>query len=374
MGLDKEKGLEVGDVEFHEISSKFNLTKLFQKHVSILAQSGAGKSHCVSVLIEELLDRNEDLGKPAIIVIDPHGEYIGFAEDPKYQNRTKILDKKSLKISANQLSANQISEFQPFISAVERRDLNKIIKNLRDQKIAYDMDELISAIELSDIKPNVKSPLLSWLSDLNSIGFFSNYDSPSLEELARMDQLTVVDLSDFVHLKEKQIIVTHLARRLFEARRANKIPPFIFILEEAHQFIPEQVDSSRAISKNIMETIAREGRKFHSSLVLVSQRPIQLSTTALSQCNSSIILRISNPYDIKHIGESIEGVTSDIMNMLPGLKVGEAIVTGEVVNYPILIQVRDRKSKKSEKGIRLEDALLKFNEKVLKNKKDLDTF
>jgi len=373
LGLD-ENGLNIGEIEFHNLQAKLNLTKLFQKHCSILAQTGAGKSYLVSVLLEEILDRKEELGKPAVIVIDPHGEYLGFGED-NYSNKTKIFDNNNLKIAAHSLSANQICELQPFISPVEKRELTRIIEKLKEEKIAYDMNELIAAVEISDIKPNIKAPLVSWLNDLNSTGIFSNVTKPSLEELAKIGQLSIIDLSNFVHLRDKQIIVTFIARKLFEARRANKIPPFILFIEESHQFSPEREEKFQAISKSIIETIAREGRKFGASLVLISQRPIQLSVTALSQCNTSILLRIVNPYDIKHISESCEAISSDIIEMLPGLKVGEAIITGAVVNYPIIVKVRKRKSKESPKiGIKLEEAIKKYKEEEKQKIEDLKAF
>jgi hypothetical protein len=374
LGLDQEKGLAVGEVEFHNIDTRLNLTKLFQKHCAILSQTGFGKSHLVSVLIEEILERKEELGRPAIIVVDPHGEYVGFSEDEKFVTKTKVFNESNISIATYSLSANQICEFQPFISHVERRELSKIVEKMRERKNAYDLNDLIAEVEISEIKPVTKAPLVAWLSDLNSTGLFKNVDSPDVGELAVSGQLSVLDLSEFIHLRDRQIIVANIARKLFAARRENKIPPFIFVIEESHQFVPEQEEKSGAISKNVIETIAREGRKFNACLVLVSQRPIQLSTTALSQCNSHIILRVSNPYDLDHIGQSCEGVTKDVLNMIPGLKVGEALVTGEVVNYPLLVRIRDRKSKKSEKGIRLEDVLTDFTNSSTKKTKDLKTF
>ncbi len=373
LGLD-ENGLNIGEIEFHNLQAKLNLTRLFQKHCSILAQTGAGKSYLVSVLLEEILDRKEELEKPAVIVIDPHGEYLGFGED-NYSKKTKIFDENNLKIAAHSLSANQICELQPFISPVEKRELTRIIEKLKEEKIAYDMNELIAAVEISDIKPNIKAPLVSWLNDLNSTGIFSNATKPNIEELSKIGQLSIIDLSNFVHLRDKQIIVTFIARKLFEARRANKIPPFILFIEESHQFSPEREEKFQAISKSIIETIAREGRKFNASLVLISQRPIQLSVTALSQCNTSILLRIVNPYDIKHISESCEAISSDIMEMLPGLKVGEAIITGAVINYPVIVKVRKRKSKESPKiGIKLEEAITKYKEEEKQKIEDLKAF
>lgn len=374
LGLDEEKGLYIGKVIFHDLDAKLNITKMFQKHCAVLAQTGFGKSHCISVLIEELLERYEGYGRPAVIVIDPHGEYGGFAQDENYITKTKVFNDKKISIATSNLSERQICEFQPFITDVARRELSKIIRQLKEKKEVYDMNELIDAVEASNVVDRTKGPLIAWLSDLKSGGLFDKINSPSVEELAVQGQLSILDLSELIHLRDKQIIVTRIARKLFEARRQNKIPPFILVVEEAHQFAPENEETSKAISRSIIETIAREGRKFNACLVLVSQRPVLLSTTALSQCNSSIILRVSNPYDIKHIGESCEGMSGDILNMLPGLKVGEAFVTGEVVNYPLLVKIRERKSKKSEKGVKLEDALVRFKEDRKIATKDLDAF
>ncbi len=374
LGLDTN-GLNLGNLEFHEILAKLNLTKLFQKHCSILAQTGAGKSYLMSCIIEEILDRDEGMGRPAVIIIDPHGEYVGFSEDRNYLERTRIFGRNNLKIATHKLSAREISELQPFISSVARRELDKFIKELKNRKQSYDMQALVDELEASEIKPNIKEPLVSWLNDLNSTGLFSNIDSPTIDQIAVMGQLSIIDLSETIQLRDKQVIVTHLARKLFEARRAGKIPPFVLVVEEAHQFSPEKVERSGAISKNVIETIAREGRKFNASLVLVSQRPIQLSTTALSQCNTSILLRIVNPYDIRHIMESCEAISSEVMEMLPGLKVGEAIVTGAAVTYPILVHIRERKSKESSKiGVKLEDAAKKFSQEAKLKDEDLEAF
>ncbi len=374
LGLDKERGLNIGNVEFHNLESRLNMTKLFQKHCAILAQTGFGKSHLVSVLIEELLDRSLVYGRPAVIVIDPHGEYSGFGNDQNYITKTKVFNQNNIRIATNNLSERLISQFQPRISDVARRELRKIIKEMWEKHKSYDMRELIETIDSSEINDKTKYPLMSWLDELDDMEIFQKINSPTLEDLAKEGQLTVLDLSDFTRINEKQIIVSYFANKLFNARRAGKIPPFVLIVEESHQFAPEQEDRSRAISKGIIETIAREGRKFNACLVLVSQRPVQLSTTALSQCNSNIILRVSNPYDLQHIGKSCEGVDDDILKQLPQLKVGEALITGEAVNHPLLVRVRERSSKKSEKGIKFEDELIKFKNAQEMSHKDLETF
>ena len=204
---------------------------------------------------------------------------------------------------------------------------------------------------------------------------FSTLTVPDITSTLLPATLTIFDLSDFIHLKERQIIVTYFLRRIFGARRNKEIPPVIIFVEEAHQFAPESREKEEAISKFVIETIAREGRKFGVSLVLISQRPIKLSTTALSQCNTFILLRIVNPYDIKHIGESCESITSDIIRSLPGLKVGEAFITGEAVKFPFVFRVRKKKFEGEVRlGKNLEESVIEFLENKKRIKEDLEAF
>jgi len=372
LGLDVKSGLDIGKIEFHNIDAKLNITRLFQKHLAILAMSGAGKSFLSSVLIEEILNRDRN-SRPSIIVIDPHGEYGGFEQDEKYRASTKVYDGEKVTIATNGLSAYQLSVLQPKISSVQRRELGPVIRKLREEKPSYNIQDLIDAVLNSDIKDaKTKNVLASWLHELEYTGLFSNRDNPSVKDLAFQGNLSILDLSNIVDIKRKQIIVSYFAWKLFEARRQKKISPFVLFVEEAHQFAPQSEEQS-ALSRGIIEQIAREGRKFNACLVLITQRPVGLATTALSQCNSHIIMRVSNPMDLDHIKESSEGITSGVLDSIPGLKVGEAYIVGEAVNYPILVNVRERKSKASEKGMKLEDEISNFNNKQI-DEKDLETF
>ncbi len=141
-------------------------------------------------------------------------------------------------------------------------------------------------------------------------------------------------------------------------------------LEEAHNFIPEGASSSDVPTKGVFETIAREGRKFLCSLVIISQRPIKLSTTVLSQCNTHIIMRITNPYDLGHIGQSSEGITNNTLKSLTSLQVGEALIVGEAVRYPVFIKVRKRESWE-KKASNMERQAKEFEEFLFSSKKEI---
>jgi DNA helicase HerA-like ATPase len=156
----------------------------------------------------------------------------------------------------------------------------------------------------------------------------------------------------------------YICDRLFKLRRVNKIPPFLLIIEEAHQFCPEAAHS-RAISKPIIEMIAREGRKFMSCLCLISQRPKRLSTTALSQCNSKLVLNIKNPYDLKHLMDSSEAITKGYADMISSLGVGEMLAMGNAVNYPVFIDIRERRYKSTTEDLSLTQVCLNWQDKQL---------
>ena len=230
-------------------------------------------------------------------------------------------------------------------------------------------------MEQADVsKEEVKRALRRSLTELKRYRFLSRKkESPKLLSDVKPGHMLILDLSDIDSLRKKQILVSMLARRLFRLRKKEKIPPYLLLIEEAHNFASQRQESD-AVSRSIIETVAREGRKFGASLCLVSQRPVNLSTTALSQCNTHIILRVTNPNDLDHIQMSSEGIDSRTAKSITGLKVGEAIVVGAAVNYPVFVKVRDRKSEKREKGAPLHMQAVDFEEKKDKKEKNVEAF
>ncbi len=377
IGFDQKRGINIGKINFHDVNAKINLTKLLQKHLAILSISGGGKSYLTSVMIEELLDRKPEEGQVATVIIDTHGEYIGFSEDSDYRNKISVITGKDFKIGVPGISVSLISHFVSDMTHVQKRELGRILSIARNRMKGrlYNLNDIIRIIaEDEKIKSSTRDILITILSQLRGTGFFGVSDNPSLDTLAKQGHGTVIDVSDITSLRKRQMLVSYIGRKLFDARREERVPPFVFIVEEAHNFAPEGVKREAALSKSIIEKIAREGRKFNSSLCLISQRPIQLSTTALSQCNTHIILRVTNPYDLDHIGRSSEGLTRDVLDTISSLRVGEAIIVGEAVNYPIFVKVRERKSKKSERGMPLEEAAVKFHEEKSKKTEDAKSF
>ncbi len=365
LGLDS-LGLNIGHLSNHNIPVSLNINRLFNKHVAILAQSGAGKSYLISVILEELLNRPTNVGTPAMILFDLHGEY-RFMKDKiqhnleskpqnseentqdhnpikaeNIQSKIQIINASFMQIGVQDLAPYEFQKFQPKISHPQVRELRKAYFSLKKSDPNFTISTIIQhLIEDESISTKVRDTLIGWLEDLQRLNIFAPVTTPTIESMANPGKLTIIDLSTIISSRKKQILVHFFTSQLFYKRRMNKISPFIIFLEEAHNFLPESA-GKEVIAKRIFETIAREGRKFFGQLVLISQRPVRLSTTALSQCNSHIIMRITNPYDLNHIKASSESLTGESVKIISSLPTGNALILGAALNYPVFVKVRKR--------------------------------
>lgn len=141
-------------------------------------------------------------------------------------------------------------------------------------------------------------------------------------------------------------IYSLVAEAIFNARVSNELKlPVLLVLEEAHNFAPASA-STQAEKQAIITTkqIAQEGRKFGVGLVLISQRPSRLDETTLSQCNSYIIMRMVNPADQSYVKKVVETLGEDEARLLPDLDVGEAILSGQLINFPVLVRIKKSES------------------------------
>ncbi|MDY6776680.1 MAG: ATP-binding protein [Candidatus Nanohaloarchaea archaeon] len=369
----QDSGVNIGNVQFHDLEASLGLTDLLQKHMAILAQTGAGKSYLASVLLEELLDRDEDEGQVAVVALDPHGEYAGFAEDEEYMQRVKVYGDGDIQVSVPGLTTGKFDHYFSDVSAPQKREMQKVLNGLDDEKGVYGLEDVIERVEEREMNQSTREVWMDRLRRMRYMNLFKRYDSPSMDKV-EPGKMLVLDLSEIVDRKKKQVIAAYFTDRLFRERRNGNIPPFFLLVEEAHNFIPEGVSSSDAPARSPITKIAREGRKFHASLGLISQRPAKLSQTVLSQCNTNMILRITNPYDLDRIKQGSEGITSDVLESIPGLRVGETVVVGEAVNYPTFVDVRERNTSEFDTGKPLEEAAKDYSEEMEQEDEDVETF
>lgn len=111
----------------------------------------------------------------------------------------------------------------------------------------------------------------------------------------------------------------------------------LFIFEEAHRYISKLNENSLFGEVEVFKKIAREGRKFGCFLMLSSQRPSELSSTVLSQCNNYLIHRIKNNVDLEYLLKTIPFINKNQLTRFSYLPTGTAFIVGEL--YPIPVEV-----------------------------------
>jgi DNA helicase HerA-like ATPase len=154
-------------------------------------------------------------------------------------------------------------------------------------------------------------------------------------------QMSIIYLGGYDHLTQSTI-VSLVIKNLFDARASmrNSIPPFLSVVEEAHNFIPSRGEGqAETPSVDIIRKVITEGRKFGVGLLLISQRPSRLDETTLSQCNSFLIFRLVNPRDQSFVEKVMENLTKADSRLLPGFGPGQGIVSGQAVRFPVIVKV-----------------------------------
>ncbi len=114
--------------------------------------------------------------------------------------------------------------------------------------------------------------------------------------------------------------------------------PTLIVLEEAHRYLADTRTTGRA--RLSVNRIAREGRKYGIGMCLVTQRPSELPDTALSQCGTIVALRLTNSTDQTTVRSSLPDSVSGLASILPSLRTGEALVSGEAITLPTRASIR----------------------------------
>jgi DNA helicase HerA-like ATPase len=111
------------------------------------------------------------------------------------------------------------------------------------------------------------------------------------------------------------------------------------VYEEAHKYVPKNDSAKFRASRNAIERIAKEGRKYGVTLGIVSQRPSEISETIFSQCNNFIAMRLTNPTDQNYVKRLLPDTLGNLIDNLPSLQSGEGLLLGESIIMPSLVKI-----------------------------------
>ncbi|HAT3918486.1 MULTISPECIES: ATP-binding protein [Enterobacteriaceae] len=377
-----------------------DINELVGKHTAILGSTGAGKSGTVAAVIHSLLERGEIAQHkhwhPQIIILDPHNEY-GKAF-PKHQRLS--TDEGTLKLPYWLLDLEE--SLGLFIGKTEfaATSQSNIIKNA----LIHVREKTAEKLGLDKTRLTVDSPIPYILGNSESLDHFGYKDGELYTEgligainlqrpegkdknkhedfskvIRKIDSLLkdgrlkfmmeswdaeqdplpvivnqfltqkttvqIVDLSG-VPNEVAGVASAAIARIVFQLKiwqtedeRQNS--PVLLVCEEAHRYVPNRGDAQYEAAQSAIRRIAKEGRKYGVGLLLVSQRPSEVEATVLSQCNSWIVLRITNDTDREHVRSVLPDSMSGLTKMLSGLRRQEAIFVGQAATLPTRVMIRN---------------------------------
>lgn len=395
--ISSEKRLIIGKYASNKtVEAILDGNRFFQRHASIVGSTGSGKSFTVA----NILEKANELEHANLIVFDLHGEYneLSYAEQIKICDSEDGLhiplwffnyeEIHSLFIeSAEGTSTNQRAAVIKYILEHKKRYLEDNMAGFSSEIITADTPIPFSAkglkeyLEDENIKEETTGEVyktgdkkgqektkqgqyygkltnlitrLQTKIDDKKYGFVFNesntgraeYLKEFIDKIMGIDKkIKVIDLSE-VPSDMLPIIIGIVTRLVYEVqfwmspKTDETRHPIAFICDEAHLYMPRDTTKLKAVenkSLEIFEKISKEGRKYGVSLVIVSQRPAELNSTIISQCNNIISLKITNDRDKSAVATMLTDSLVGLVETLPNLDVGECIVIGDSIKLPTKI-------------------------------------
>jgi len=378
-------GIDIGYIKGHDIELHISHRGLIRTHISIIGQTGSGKSYMAAKIALELikLRKRPDLSERIAIPIffDTSGEYSGdSAIAPPHseismllntisigEHHFPLLNEKYLGLLYDIIDAKDRQEIEidrwirgrsgvddggdrfkevqsPLFKEQKTTDLLEEFSQLRistTKQLADRLEEYLT--KYNRMKPddtiNLPFNILSKLRKYN----FKIKKTDDIDIIDNLSNGLIVDLSRQDDLMERQVVIKIFLAQLLEAGKAKKLKSrVILFIDEAHNYVPSVY---RSYCKEEILRVAREGRKYGLTLCLVSQRPRWVDPTALSQCGNIFIFRIQNSEDKKHVFDSAS-LPESLKNANIGrLKTGEMIIAGDVAELPMSCIVSEIDSK-----------------------------
>ncbi len=364
----------VGTIHQDRTLPAFILTdELMGKHFAVLGTTGSGKSCAVALVLRSILKQHPH---GHVVLLDPHDEY-GHA----FPGVAEKLDTNTLQLPYWLLNFAETVDVLIGRSGEERAAETGILKDAVlaakksflgpeaathhltvDTPVPYRIGELSQIIKdaMGRLdKPEKSGPYQRLLSKLDSLRADKRYAFMFSGLVVRDNMagvigriirvpveskpISIIDLSG-VPSEIVDVVVSVLTRTIFDFAvwsARGSAAPVLLVCEEAHRYVPESSSAVFMPTKLQIARIAKEGRKYGVGLCLVSQRPSELSSSILSQCNTIFALRMNNERDQVFVADALPESAFGMLTALPSLRNQEAIVVGEGVTIPMRVRFDD---------------------------------
>ena len=368
--MEKRRAVSIGSIhQDPRVPARISVDDMLNKHFAMLGTTGTGKSCALTLILKRILEHNPN---GHVLLLDPHGEY-GRA----FGDRAELMTRESFKLPYWLCNFEELTEV---VFGHEKQDMVMEIMHLRELVLTAKLNFAGNTRDSGWI--TVDTPVPYAMSDLNrlidaAIGSLENRHNlpPYLRIKARINSLQsdrrydfmfdtgLVVRDDFAALLGRfvrvpangkplaildlasipsemlNVAVAVICRLAFDfAVWAGQRVPLLLVCEEAHRYAPQDTALGFEPAKRALSRIAKEGRKYGISLGVISQRPSELASTILSQCNTVFAFRMSNERDQEIIQATLAEASSAMFSVLPFLGSSEAIAIGEGVPVPMRLR------------------------------------
>jgi uncharacterized protein len=368
-----------------------DLNELLGKHTAVLGSTGSGKSATVAAIIHSIEGRkstaNYPQWNPRIVILDPHNEYQsafptsarlstgdGSLKLPYWllslQETLDLLVGKAEFVATTQanivknallvaraegavalsLDPAKITVDSPVPYSIEK--FRVIIDTERTALTASKQDSYLSI--LSKLEILRRDARMAFLMDDWAPNSVDPFPAVMATIVGGTSNVRVIDLAG-VPNEVAGLCSAVIARSLFnlkvwQSAKEREDSPVLLVCEEAHRYVPNSGEAQYEAAKEAIRRIAKEGRKYGIGLMIVSQRPSEVEATVLSQCNSWIILRITNDADMTHVRGVLPDSMAGLVKTLSSLRRREAIFVGQAAVLPSRIRIRELKESELPKS------------------------
>ncbi len=357
------------------IPALITIDKLLSRHFAVVGTTGVGKSTAVTLLLRKIVEQRPDI---RVLILDPHNEFT-----TAFPDHAITIDASTLELPfwmfqleefvevlfrGHPIVPEEVDALRDFIALAKERyasdnsgEQKGLLKRDRefnsvtaDTPLPYRMTDLLAIIREREgqLESKTERPALRTLRNrLEAIMQDSRFRfmfqpktlgdtlERTIGEIFRIPSngkpICVFEMSGLPS-EVMNSVVSVLARFAFDIGVNSKGSiPTLLVCEEAHRYIPADINSGFWPTRSAIARIAKEGRKYGVFLSVITQRPGELDPTILSQCNSIFAMRLGNEHDKEIIRQAISGAGRSTTSFLSSIANREAIAFGEAVSTPM---------------------------------------
>ncbi|MCB1386116.1 MAG: DUF87 domain-containing protein [Nitratireductor sp.] len=369
--------IEIGHVtQDPTIAAKIDFEQLLSRHFAVVGSTGVGKSTAVTLMLRKIVEARQDI---RVVLLDPHNEFGSAFPDHGY-----VLNAERLVLPFWLFSLEELAEvifrgqegleiekemLRDLIVATKQQALNESLQERSslvkatpsqqrinsDTPIPYRMTDLIRQVDArygkldnKAEKPHLRS-LRDRIESISNDGRFQFMFDPTrcggdrindvISEIFRIPRsgrpVCVLEMSG-LPAEVVSSVVSVICRLTFElGMRSDGAIQTLVVCEEAHRYIPADPKAGFWPTRAAIGRIAKEGRKYGAYLGIITQRPSDLDSTILSQCNTTFAMRLSNRRDQEIVRGAFSSGAQSTIAFLPSIANRECIAFGEAVYSPM---------------------------------------